>query len=451
MIKGRLKKFLAFATLASMVIAGCSSPTGSGDSNAASAQKEPAAASKADGNSLSLFIPNYYNNTEKLQWESVIKKFEERNPAVKVTLTNGDVNTESGKLTTMLQSGVTPPDAILMNAGPGRVRILSEVGLIKQLDDWYTQNNWKEKLQPFAYQMATVTEGIYELPHTVDAIQVYYNKDIFLKYGIQVPQTGEEFVEAMNTLKANGVTPLNTGARTAFTVGGLYSNLLQAAAGRDAVEALLYGEKKWTDPEFVKSGEMLADWAKQEYIGKESMSLNSSDLQLSFLNKKMAMFVSPTHIISTIAENKAEGNIGSFNMPSFIGGQKTNPTGGLGYTWVVPSKAAHPELAEKWMTFVLSEDYANVVLGDPSYNLIPASKAALTVKPAGELLANAMKEIEVGVGYNPSVFIGSEAKEAYYQNLIGLIGGLVKPQEAMEAIAAGTKKDQAAGYQLTRK
>jgi raffinose/stachyose/melibiose transport system substrate-binding protein len=75
----------------------------------------------------------------------------------------------------------------------------------------------------------------------------------------------------------------------------------------------------------------------------------------------------------------------------------------------------------------------------------------LTVKPAGELLANAMKEIEVGVGYNPSVFIGSEAKEAYYQNLIGLIGGLVKPEEAMEAIAAGTKKDQAAGYQLTRK
>lgn len=69
MIKGRLKKFLAFATLASMVIAGCSSPTGSGDSNAASAQKEPTAASKADGNSLSLFIPNYYNNTEKLQWE----------------------------------------------------------------------------------------------------------------------------------------------------------------------------------------------------------------------------------------------------------------------------------------------------------------------------------------------------------------------------------------------
>ncbi|BCG60894.1 ABC transporter substrate-binding protein [Paenibacillus sp. URB8-2] len=449
MLISNLKKFMATASVSLLLVAGCSSPTGS-SSNAPAENKEPAAAAAADNKQLSLLIPNFYNDTEKHQWESVVSKFKELNPGVEVTLSNGDVNTESGKLTTTLQSGVTPPDAILMNAGPGRVSILSDVGLIKPLNDWYAKNSWKDKLQPFAYQMAAVNDTIYELPHTVDAIEVYYNKDIFAKYSIPVPQTGDEFVAAMKKLKDNGVTPLNTAARTSFTVGGLFSNILESVAGRDAVEALLYGEKQWTDPEIVKAGEMLADWAKQGYIGKESMSLNLADLQLSFLDKKVAMMISPTHLISTIVDKKVEDSIGTFSMPSFISGEKTEPTGGLGYTWVVPTKAVHPGQAENWLNFIVSEDYANVVLSDPSYNLIPTSQAALNVKPAGALLAGAIQSIKARSGYNPSVFIGSEAKEAYYQNLVGLVGGLVKPQEAMGKIAEGVKKDQEAGYQLTR-
>ena len=99
----------------------------------------------------------------------------------------------------------------------------------------------------------------------------------------------------------------------------------------------------------------------------------------------------------------------------------------------------------------MSEDYAQVVLGDPTYNLILASKAAMSIKPAGSLLAEAMSSIEKESGYNPSVFIGSEAKQAYYQNLTGLIGGLVKPKDAMDNIAAAAEKDVAAGYKLSRK
>lgn len=54
------------------------------------------------------------------------------------------------------------------------------------------------------------------------------------------------------------------------------------------------------------------------------------------------MMISPTHLISTIVDKKVEDSIGTFSMPSFISGEKTEPTGGLGYTWVVPTKAVHP-------------------------------------------------------------------------------------------------------------
>ena len=424
---------LVFLVFVVLMIAGCSSPTSSGSKETASKNDKPSEKTDSDESELNLYIPNYYNQLEKQQWENLVKKFEELNPGVKVTLTNGDVNTESGKLTTLLQSGVTPPDVILMYPGPGRVRILSDVGLIKPLEDLYTQNNWKEKLQPFAYELANLNDKIYELPYTFDAIQAYYNKDIFNKYGIDVPKTGEEFVAAMKTLKDNGVTPLNTAVRTPVWLGTLFSNVMQAVSSQDEVEALLYNEKKWSDPEFVEAAEILADWAKKEYIGKESMSLNNTDLKFAFLNNQFGMMVTTTSSISDIVEKDLVDQFGLFPIPSFQAGGKTNPTGGLGYSWVVPTAAANSKNAEKWLDYTLSEDYSNILYGDKSYNLILTSTASLDGEVVNPLLADTVTRLKSGSGFNPSVFIGSEEKEAYYQNLTGLLGGLVSPEECDES------------------
>ncbi|GIO05840.1 putative ABC transporter extracellular-binding protein YurO [Brevibacillus reuszeri] len=445
-------RFMLWVAMLALFIAGCQSPAGSGGSASSEPVKEkPAASENKQGDVLKLLIPSFNNETEKRQWDKVVKKFEEMNPGVKIDLATGDTNTESGKLTTMLQSGVTPPDAILMNAGPGRVRILSDVDLIKPLNDWYTQNGWKDKLRPFAYDLISGNDNLYELPHTMDAVSVYYNKDLFEQNGIGVPTTAEEFVNAMKKLHDKQITPIIVGGRTPITVGTLFSLILQSSAGKDAVADLIYSEAKWNDPKYVKAAETMADWANQGYIGKESVSLNLTDAKFAMLNKKAGMFISTTHIISDVVDQKLEGSVGSFTIPSLIDTSKTNPTGGLGYTWVVPAKTTQTELVEKWMNYIVSEDYAKVVLGDPTYNLILASKAAMSIKPAGSLLAEAMSSIEKESGYNPSVFIGSEAKQAYYQNLTGLIGGLVKPKDAMDNIAAAAEKDVAAGYKLSRK
>ena len=343
-------RFMLWVVMLALFIAGCQSPAGSGGSASSEPVKEKQAASEnKQGDVLKLLIPSFNNETEKRQWDKVVKKFEEMNPGVKIDLATGDTNTESGKLTTMLQSGVTPPDAILMNAGPGRVRILSDVDLIKPLNDWYTQNGWKDKLRPFAYDLISGNDNLYELPHTMDAVSVYYNKDLFEQNGIGVPTTAEEFVNAMKKLHDKQITPIIVGGRTPITVGTLFSLILQSSAGKDAVADLIYSEAKWNDPKYVKAAETMADWANQGYIGKESVSLNLTDAKFAMLNKKAGMFISTTHIISDVVDQKLEGSVGSFTIPSLIDTSKTNPTGGLGYTWVVPAKTTQTELVEKWM------------------------------------------------------------------------------------------------------
>ncbi|WP_159882040.1 ABC transporter substrate-binding protein [Paenibacillus puerhi] len=449
-MKWRNQLFISLAMTIPLIVSGCQSPTGSTASKGDAGEKKEAVAAN-QGKVLKLMIPNYFNDIEKKQWMNVVAKFQELNPDIKIDLTTGDMQVENGKLTTMLQSGVTPPDALLINAGAGRVKILADANLIQPMNEAYKQNNWQDKIKPFAYNLVSGNDKVYELPHSMDAMQVYYHKDIFEKQGIQVPTTKDEFMTALSKLKAAGIAPIAVGARDRFPISWMFSTMLESAAGRQAMEQTLYGDGKWNSPEITKTIEMLADWVKNGYISKDSISLTAADAKFSFLNKKTAMAFYSSQIIVDAVENKVEDNLGTFTLPSFIEGQTSAPASGLGTTWVIPAKAEHTDLAMTWMNFVLSADFSKVVLSDPSYNYILVSKNAASQEPAGQLLKQVMKAVEQGSGYNPAVFIGPETKEAYFQNLQGIVGGLTTPKEAADKIQAGKDKDTAAGYKITKK
>jgi raffinose/stachyose/melibiose transport system substrate-binding protein len=448
-MKGNKHKISFLLVLLMILTTACQSPTSSSEDQTKTNSNEVKNESASGNNDvLDLLIPNYYNDIEKQQWASVVEKFKEINPDIDVNITNGDVQVESGKLPTLLQSGIEPPDVILMNAGPGRVSILSDVNLIQPLNDLYEKNKWKDDLRTFAYDLISKGENIYEVPHMIDAIGMFYNKDVFEKHGVEVPTNKDEFLKALQTLKDEGVAPITVGARNGYAIGWIFGVMMESVMGTEKVVELLYGDGKWNDPKVVEVAQMMADWVEKGYITKESVTQTQPDSKFRFLSKQAAIEAEGTYLITDLADQKLEDSVNMFMMPSFVDGDVAQPVGGIGLTWVVPSKAKDVEYAEKWMDFILSEDYSNIVLNLPDYNFIPASKASESIEPVGDVLKSAMESIEDGSGYNPSVFMGVEAKEAYYQNLQGLVGGLVTPQEAMDNIEKGAEKDRANGFSL---
>ncbi|OLS40795.1 ABC transporter substrate-binding protein [Bacillus sp. MRMR6] len=448
-MKGNKHRIALLLVLLMLFTVACQAPTSSTDNQTKTGSNQGNnETASGDGETLDLLIPNFYNDVEKQQWTNVVAKFKEINPGIEVNLTNGDVQVESGKLPTLLQSGIEPPDVILMNAGPGRVSILSDVNLIQPLNNLYQKNNWKDALRPFAYDLISKGENIYEVPHMLDAIGMFYNKDIFEQHGVEVPTNKGEFLKALQTLKDKGVAPITVGARNGYAIGWIFGVMMESVMGTEKVEELLYGDGKWNDPEVVEVAEMMSEWVEKGYITKESVTQTQADSKFRFLSKQAAIEAEGTYLITDLADQKLENSVNMFMMPSFVDGEVAQPVGGVGLTWVVPTKAKNADYAEKWMDFILSEDYSNIVLNLPDYNFIPASKASINIEPVGEVLKTAMKSIEEGSGYNPSVFIGVEAKEAYYQNLQGLVGGLITPQEAMDNIEKGAEKDRANGFSL---
>lgn len=146
---------------------------------------------------LTILKNNYSNEVDKKQWEDLALLFQEKNPGITVKYETGDVMVESGKLTTLLNSGVTPPDTILMNAGPARVEVLTKSNLIDSMDSLYEKYGWKDKLIPFAYDLVSRTDTIYEMPHNIDCFGMAVNTAILEKVGVKVPETAEEFYDAM--------------------------------------------------------------------------------------------------------------------------------------------------------------------------------------------------------------------------------------------------------------
>ncbi|ARK30136.1 ABC transporter substrate-binding protein [Halalkalibacter krulwichiae] len=435
--------------------AGCqspaASPSGQNESNEQSAGEAQQQEGESGEQTLKLLIPNYYNEVEREQWARVIERFTELNPEIDVNVENGDVRVESGSLTALLQSKVNTPDAILMNAGPSRISLLSDAELIRSLDDLYDKNDWQDAIRPFAYQLISGNEHIYELPHMIDAIAHFYNIDVFEEHGVEVPETPEKYIEMLEQLAAvDGVDPITVGARNGYAIGWLFGVMIEAMAGTEKLEEILYGDGSWNDPEIVKVAETLVEWVETGFIPQEAVTLTEADSKFKFLNKQAAIYTGGTYLITDLAQENLQDSVGFFMMPSFLDGKTARPTGGIGQSWVIPTDAKNPEAAEAWLEFILSSDYAEVVYSYPDYNFILASTAAVEAEPAGDVLKSAAVDVEDGSGYNPSVFIGVETGESYFQNLQGLVGGLISAQEAMNNIEEGAQKDKENGFQLNR-
>ncbi|MGJ9384819.1 ABC transporter substrate-binding protein [Salipaludibacillus sp. CF4.18] len=432
------------------VTAACSSPSSIQNQNQSDVEKdEESEEQSSDGDTLQLLIPNYYNDVEREQWAQVVDKFKELNPDIEVKLEAGDVRVESGSLTALLQSNVNTPDAILMNAGTSRISVLSDGELIRPLNEIYESNGWQDAVRPFAYNLIASEDNIYEVPHMVDAIGHFYNTDIFEEHGLEAPTTNDEYIELLDTLASEtDIAPITVGARNGYAIGWLFGVMLESMAGTEKMEEVFFGDGKWNDPELVKVATTLTEWQEKGYISEDAVTLQETDAKFNFLNKQAAIYSAGTYLITDLAAEDLHDSVGFFMAPSFMDDGSAEPTGGIGQSWVVPTDAKKPNLSEKWLNFILSTDYAEIVYSFEDYNFILASTASMEIDPVGDVLRQAADRVEEGSSYNPSVFIGVETSEAYFQNLQGLVGGLVSPEEAMNAIEEAAQEDKANGFQL---
>ena len=209
---------------------------------------------------------------------------------------NPDINVEfqpikdteyDAQLKSSLETGVASDVMFLRSFDPGRQ--IWDTGKLMPLGDIVP--NLDEFPSSARGAWSTDDGVVYGVPFVGVTHGVYYQKAIFDEYGLEAPTTWDEFIDVCETLEENGETVFAQGTKEGWPLyevifSGLGANFY---GGEEARQALMAGELRLTDPQFVRAFEMLDEL--QRFFPEGYQGIDYVSMQQMFGTGQAAMFI----------------------------------------------------------------------------------------------------------------------------------------------------------------
>ncbi|MBU2665144.1 sugar ABC transporter substrate-binding protein [Actinoplanes bogorensis] len=193
----RFLKVAAVASAAVLALTACgggdSSSDASGDGGGATVTDAQVDAALQKGGTLTVWA-----------WEPTLKdvvtKFQEKYPNVKVDLVNAGTG---DKQYTALQNAIAAGKGV-PDVGQIEYYALPQFAIGKALTNLnpYGAESLKADFNPGPWNSVNSGGGVYGLPMDSGPMALYYNKEVFDKYKIEVPKTWTEYLDAARKLHA---------------------------------------------------------------------------------------------------------------------------------------------------------------------------------------------------------------------------------------------------------
>jgi raffinose/stachyose/melibiose transport system substrate-binding protein len=203
---------------------------------------------------------------------------------------------------------------------------------------------------------------VYGVPLEMSTFQIYYNKDIFAKNNLQAPKTWDDLVNAAKTLQAAGITPFAAAGKDTWLLP-LYDDLFAASryGGTDFEKAVLSGQKKFDDPDYVAALDVLNQL--KPYFPKDQMGLGETDVQTLFATGKAAMIPEGSFALAPIKAIDSSLNMGVFNAPPAPGAVVNKPlaVGWVDASYGLNAKSQHQKEALELLQWMTTKEFGQMV------------------------------------------------------------------------------------------
>ncbi|MGW3915794.1 ABC transporter substrate-binding protein [Streptomyces sp. NPDC005070] len=388
----------------------------------------------SDGRTLRLWHYEGPDSAMGVAWNEAIKEFEAQHPGVKVKFEEKGFE-QIQKTAPMVLNSNDAPDLMEYNKGNATAGLLSKQGLLTDLTAEATARGWDKKLSAGVRTTSQYdTNGVmgsgkwYGVPNYAEYTMVFYNKDLFKKYGIAEPTTYDELVSAMDAFVAKGVTPLANAGAEYIAQQYLYQ-LALSKADRSWVDTyeLYKGKADFHDTAWSYAADTFADWVKKGYISKKSSGTKAEDAGVSWIQGKSPILFSGSWWYGRF-ESEA-----TFDWDSGLFPDSNLTLGSGGNLWVVPKGAKNKELAYDFIDITMSKKIQNL-LGNKGGVPVAADTSAITDARTKTLIAdyNTLSGRD-GLAFYPDwpvagfydtlvsetqkLITGSEKPDAYLDNL----------------------------------
>jgi raffinose/stachyose/melibiose transport system substrate-binding protein len=301
-------------------------------------------------------IESWRNDDLAIWQEKLIPAFEAKNPGIKVVFSPSAPTEYNAALNAKLDAGSAgdlitcrPFDASLELYNKGHLANLTDLPGMENFSDvaksaWTTDDGSAD----FCVPMASVIHGF------------IYNKDAFDQLGITVPATEAEFFAALDKIKEDGTyIPMAMGTKDlweAATMG--YQNIGPTYwKGEEGRLALIKGEQKLTDPQWVEPFATLAKW--KPYLGDGFEAQSYPDSQNLFTLGRAAIYPAGSWEIS-VFNTQAQFKMGAFPPPVKKAGDTCYISDHNDIGIGLNAKSANADAAKTFLSWVASPEFATI-------------------------------------------------------------------------------------------
>ena len=305
---------------------------------------------------VTLTIESWRNDDLALWKEKIIPAFEAEHPGIKVVFSPSAPTEYNAALNSKLEAGSAgdlitcrPFDASLALYDAGHLADLDDMEAMSNFSD-VAKSAWQtdDGSATFCVPMASVIHGF------------IYNADAFAELGLEVPTTEDEFFAVLDAIKEDGTyIPMAMGTNDqweAATMG--YNNIgPNYWNGEEGRQALIKGEQKLTDEQWVAPYATLARWAG--YLGDGFEAQTYPDSQNIFTLGRAAIYPAGSWEISGF-NAQADFAMGAFKPPVRNAGDTCYISDHTDIGIGMNAATANPDAAKTFLAWVASPEFASI-------------------------------------------------------------------------------------------
>lgn len=306
--------------------------------------------------------------------------------------------------------------------------------LFAELDD-VLNDGLKESFVSGTTEAYALDGKTYGLPLELNIAPIYYNKEIFEKYDLDVPHTYSEFENAVKTLTDNGVAPIALGNKDRWTGSLWYMYLADRIGGAEVLNKAIDRSGSFEDPALVSAAEEVQNLVKENAFNKGYNGLSNDEGKAEFLNGNAAMYLMGTWELPNFTTNEEipqdfREKVGFFKFPTVDGGKGNIDSwvGGPGVGLFVAENSKVKEASKEFVKFFVEK------WGEQSVEkagVIPATKVDTGKVDLPELYIDVLNELNKASSLTlfADVQMSASVAETHLNLIQSLFGNEVKPAD----------------------
>lgn len=365
-------------------------------------------------------------------YNKMIAQFEKQNPGIKVVQT-AQKNTEYNTILAAALQGGSGPD-VFQTRAYGGLQTFTDSGYIEPIEQWVPE---VKNFSATALRGATSTTDkvVYGVPSVGQTLFVFYNKAMYDKLGLKVPETWEQFLANCEAMKKAHIVPIADGTKEGWIVELLMGIVGPQFYGANTFfDDVVAGKTTFTDPRFVEALTKMNDL--KPYMPPLFTGVSYTDMQSSFINEMSGHFLGGSFEAGYFMSQNPTLKFDIFPCPGPKASDAKYVSVYADMNFSMNKASKNKEASAKFMQFLASKPFADAMINDlKMVSFTPGADASKDpfIAKVLQLQKNSTPYIFL-VGFRYQQPTGSSLLQAAGQ---GMYNGTLTPAQVAQQIQAG--------------